>query len=400
MRILHTSDWHLGKTLDGYSRLEEQNKFIDELINISDSKNVDMIIIAGDIYDTGNPAAVAEKLFYKSAKRLSKNGKVPILVIAGNHDSPERLTAASPLAYDHSIIILGTPKSIAQTGKYKGYNIITSGEGYIEIELNNERAVIITMPYPSEKRLNEIINTELKSDEEAQKTYSQKIGLMFEKLAQNYRDDTINIATGHFFMMGGESSDSERPIQLGGGLVVEPSVIPSKTQYVALGHLHRSQKVGENIYYSGSPIQYSKSESNNSKSVYIVDIKANKKIELEKIPLKNYKPIQVWLCSNVEDAIEKCKENKDKDEWVYIDIHTNRAILSSEIKTMRLLKKDIVEIHTILEEAEEQKDEQIIEDKSIYDLFTEFYIDKNKIQPSKELIDLFMDISLKSEDDN
>lgn len=399
MRILHTSDWHLGKTLEGYSRLEEQNKFIDALINISDNKNIDMIIISGDIYDTANPPAVAEKLFYNSAKKLSKNGKVPILVIAGNHDNPERLTAATSLAYEHGIIILGTPKSVAQIGKYKGYNIIASGEGYIEIELNNERAVIITIPYPSEKRLNELIISELKSDEEAQKTYSQKIGLMFEKLSQNYRDDTINIVAGHFFMIGGESSDSERPIQLGGGLVVEPSVIPSKSQYVALGHLHRPQKVAENIYYSGSPIQYSKSEANNSKSVYIVDIKVNKKIELEKVLLENHKPIQIWVCSNIEEAIKKCEENKDKDEWVYIDIHTDRTILASEIKTMRLLKKDIVEIHTILKEIEQHKDEQVIEDKTIYDLFTEFYIDKNKIQPSKELIDLFIDISLKSEDD-
>ncbi len=128
MRILHTSDWHLGKCLEGYSRLEEQQQFIEELSTIADDNNVDMVLIAGDIYDNNNPSAAAEKLFYSSAKKLSLNGKRPIVIIAGNHDNPERLTAANPLAYEHGIIILGTPKSVAQVGKYKGYDIISSSD--------------------------------------------------------------------------------------------------------------------------------------------------------------------------------------------------------------------------------------------------------------------------------
>lgn len=402
MKILHTSDWHLGKTLEGYSRMEEQQKFIEELIEISENKKIDMIIISGDIYDTGNPPAIAERLFYNSAKILSQHGKRPILVIAGNHDNPERLTAASSLAYEHGIIILGTPKSIAQSGEYENYKILSSGEGYIEIEINNEKAIIITIPYPSEKRINELINNEIEQEEKVQKTYSQKIGEIFDKLSKNYRDDTINIATGHFFMLGSESSDSERPIQLGGGLAVEPAILPNKAQYIALGHLHRPQKVGRtNIkaYYSGSPIQYSKSEINYAKCVYIVDIEANLEAKIEKVMLRNYKPIEIWTCNSVEEALKKCEDNKDRQIWVYIDIHTDRTILTSEIKAMRILKKDIVEIHTILKEVDYEENDEIIEEKSIHDLFKDFYTKENNISPSKEITDLFINIVLDKEDE-
>ncbi len=405
MRILHTSDWHLGKTLEGYSRLEEQEQFIDELEFIANDNNVDMIIVSGDIYDVSNPPSIAEKLFYSATKRLSINGKRPILIIAGNHDSPERLTAINPLAYEQSIIILGTPKSIAQVGNYNNYKILSADEGYIEIEVNNEKSVIITLPYPSEKRLNELISKDL--DETAmQKNYSDKMGEIFNKLSTKYRDDTINIVTGHFFMLGGEISDSERPIQLGGSLIIEPKVLPEKAQYVALGHLHKSQKVGgTNVkaYYSGSPIQYSKNEITHNKGIYIVDVKPNTEAQIKKIPLKNYKPIEVWDCLNVEEALKKCEENKDREVWVYLNIHTDRTILTSEIREMRTLKKDIVFIHAIIneiEEKEEESEEIDIKLKLIQDLFKEAYIEKNKVEPSQELLDLFIQITLEEVNEN
>lgn len=399
MRIIHTSDWHLGKCLEGYSRLEEQKLFIEELSNIADKNDIDMIIISGDIYDNNNPPAAAEKLFYTSAKKLSLNGKRPIVIIAGNHDSPERLTAASPLAYEHGIIMLGTPKSVAQVGKYKGYSILASSEGCLEIELKGEKVIIISLPYPTEKRLDELIHNELQPESIAQKTYSDKISSIFDKLSSNYRQDTINIAVAHLFMAGGEECDSERQIQLGGSLAVNPSALPKMAQYVALGHLHRPQKVKNTdikAFYSGSPIEYSKSEINYKKCVYIVDIHSNSETKVEKVILENYKPIEVWNCLSVEDAIKKCEENKDRNIWVYLVIHTDRVILSSEIKMMKSLKKDIVEIQAIINDKEEIINEAFEEDKSPKDLFIDFYFNQNKIKPSDEMVELFM--SIKEED--
>ncbi|NLK22395.1 MAG: exonuclease SbcCD subunit D [Epulopiscium sp.] len=395
MRILHTSDWHLGKNLEGCSRLEEQELFIEELIEIVDRENVDMIIISGDIYDTGNPPARAEKLFYFALKKISKGGKRPVLVIAGNHDHPERLSAAGPLAYEQGIILLGTPKSIARVGEYPYYKITDAGEGYVEIEKDKEKVVIITIPYPSEKRLNELISISM-DEEEMQRSYSERMAVLFDNLSSKYRKDTINIAAGHFFISGGESTDSERPIQLGGSLAIDPSVLPRKAQYVALGHLHRPQKVkGTEVEarYSGSPLQYSKSEISYSKSLYIVDVCVGEKANIQEVYLKNYKPIEVWRCESIEEAIKKCEENSKRNVWVYLEIKTDRILLQSEIKEMKKTKEDIVEILPLFYESEkEEKELKSIKEKKVDELFKEFYIHQKQVQPSAEMMELFLSI--------
>ena len=171
------------------------------------------MLIAGDIYDNGNPPAKAEKMFYSTLKNITSSGKTAVLVVAGNHDNPERLVAASPLAYEHGVILLGEPKSIARQGVFGEFNtdhnhdfeILESGEGYLELSIRGEKAVVITLPYPSEKRLNEVLSTEL-DDKERQKSYSDRIGELFENLALKYRDDTINLVISHLYVMGGEES--------------------------------------------------------------------------------------------------------------------------------------------------------------------------------------------------
>ena len=117
MRILHTSDWHLGRSLENISRIDEQRDFISCLTKIVEEEKIDMILVSGDVYDTNNPSTAAEELFYEAVDKLNGKGKRPVIVIAGNHDNPERLCAASPLAYKNGIILLGYPKS--DPGKYK-----------------------------------------------------------------------------------------------------------------------------------------------------------------------------------------------------------------------------------------------------------------------------------------
>lgn len=393
MRILHTSDWHFGKKLEAYSRLEEQKMFTEELKEIVKKNKVDMIIISGDVYDTANPPAEAEKLFYDTVKELSDKGKRPIIVISGNHDSPERLSAAEAWGYEQGIIILGNPKSKAQEGKYEFYSIIQSGEGWLEIEVNGEKAVVITMPYPSEKRLKEIINEKIESEEEESISYSNRIGEIFNSLEKYYRDDTINLLMAHLFMLGGETTDSERPIQLGGSLAVSPSVLPEKAQYIALGHLHKPQKVTDRAYYSGSPIQYSKSEINYSKSVYLVDVLPGQKADIEQLYLKNYKPIEVWDCESVEKAIEKCETEKDGNSWVFLNVHTQKPLTSEELNIIKTLRKDIISIEIITKEEEQESRNFNFEEKSMAELFGEYYFKLNNTEIPDELRDMFIQIS-------
>lgn len=393
MKILHTSDWHLGKYLDKYSRIEEQEKFIDELEEICNIEKVDLIIIAGDIYDTINPPVIAEKLFFNAIKRLSLNGKRPILIIAGNHDSASRLTSSKPLAQEFGIILQGEPNSIANTGKYDGYEITKSGEGFFEIEINGEKAIFLTMPYPTEKNLNEIIFT---SDEELEQqiSFSDKIKEKFKELGKNFRNDTINIIVSHLFITGSLECDSERKIQtIGGTYAVDASVFPEKTDYVALGHLHRMQRVKSKClaYYSGSPIRYSQSEIGYEKGVLVLDMKVGQDPILKKIYLTDYKPIKVFKCDKYEQALKMCEENKDLDCYVFIEITSDVALTGEEIRNLREIKKDIVSIIVKFNKTDNVIYD-IEEEKSILEQFKQFYFDRNKLEAKEELLDTFLEI--------
>jgi len=404
MRILHTSDWHLGKTLEGFSRLEEQEQFLDELIQIAEDRGVDLILVAGDIYDSPNPPAAAETLFYHSLKRLAHNGQRAIIVIAGNHDNPDRLMAASPLAHEQGVILLGLPKTVAACGSYGGFELYEAGEGYLKMKIRDEKAVILSLPYPSEKRLNEVL---LGQDDEsqAQKVYSDRIGELFSVLSAHFEPDAINLAISHLYVNGGVESESERRIQLGGGLAVDAAMLPA-AQYIALGHLHRPQKLTGAImptYYSGSPLQYSKNESSYSKSVYLVEAQPGQEVQVEEIYLRNYKPIEVWECDGIAAALDKCRQEQERRSWVYLDITTDRVLTQAEIKEMKSLRQDIVQIRPIFKAAEASLIEENHDYRSlnIEELFKNFYRhQKQGTEAPPEIMDLFYKVLEGGEPEN
>ena len=393
MRILHTGDWHLGKNLEGASRMDEQELFLNDFVDIVEKNKVDLVIIAGDVYDNSNPPARAEKMFYYTLKKLSKNGERLILVIAGNHDNPERLVAAGPLAMEHGIIMSGTPKTVIQCGEYGQHKVINSGEGFIEVEINNEKAVILTVSYPSEKRLNEVLYGEMDSDEDRVKTYGERIKSLFDSLEKNYRSDTINLVVSHLFAMGSEEGGSERSIQLGGSYIVNGSCFPKEAQYIALGHVHKPQIVpgtNKKARYSGSPLHYNKKEINITKKCFIIDVKANEECVVNEIELKVYKPIEVWKCESISDAIDKCEENKDRNCWVYLEVKCDRYIREDEIKKMKGIKKDILEIIPKLQSDEEDESAVTIQEKSFEEIFREFYKKERNIEADDEVVNLLL----------
>ncbi|GAA0078634.1 exonuclease SbcCD subunit D [Clostridium sp. CTA-5] len=395
MRILHTGDWHLGKNLEGKSRMDEQELFLNDFVEIVKKNNIDLVIIAGDVYDSSNPPARAEKMFYDTLKRISSNGERITLVISGNHDNPERLISAGPLARDHGIIMVGTPKTIVQTGEYGRHKVIESGEGYIELKLNGEKAVILTVPYPSEKRLNEVLYGEMDNEDERVKSYSERIHSLFDSLKVHYKEDTINLVASHLFSMGSEEGGSERSIQLGGSYIVDGGCFPEEAQYIALGHVHKPQIVpgtNKRARYCGSPIHYNRKEINFDKKCFIADIKSGETPNIEEVKLNVYKPIEVWKCTNIDEAILKCKENAERECWVYLEIETDRYIREDEIKQMKDFKKDILEIIPKIKVNDEEDDVKNISEKPFDEIFKEFYKKERGVDAEQELVDLFLNI--------
>lgn len=401
MRILHTGDWHLGKNLEGQSRMDEQELFLNDFIEIVERQDVDLVIIAGDVYDSSNPPARAEKMFYDTLKRISNHGKRLTLVISGNHDNPQRLVAAGPLAMEHGIIMVGTPKTIVQPGDYGKHKILNSGEGFIEIEINGEKSVILTVPYPSEKRLNEVLYGDMDSDDERLKCYSDRIHDLFDNLKSNYREDTINLVVSHLFAMGSEESGSERSIQLGGSYIVDGGCFPDEAQYIALGHVHKPQIVpgtNKRARYSGSPLHYNRKEISFDKKCFVVDVKPMQQCHISEVNFKVYKPIEVWKCKSIDEAIEKCEENREKNCWVYLEITSDRYIREDEIKKMKDLKKDILEITPKIIGEDDFKDEENFAEKPFEDIFKEFYKKERGAEPEEELVELLMSVLLKEGD--
>ena len=399
MKILHTSDWHLGKTLENISRIEEQRQFIDELCDIAEREQIDLVLIAGDIFDTYNPSSAAEELFYEAIDHLNRKGQRALVIIAGNHDSPDRLCAASPLTYKNGVILLGYPGSNAGDYKTDGsqINIADSGAGWLELKLPQfeYNVVIISMPYPSESRLEEII-TQAADSENLQKNYSDRIGTILQGLSANFREDTVNLVISHLFMREGKISDSER--QLGGALMVEPEAIPQKAQYAALGHLHRPQQVkGSKIpaYYSGSPLAYSFSEVDYCKAVYIVTAEPGKAAEVKEINLGSGKPLKRWEALNgMPEALRWCEEGRDINSWIDLEIHTDTIIGSEEQKKLRDMHPGIINIRPKLKnQLEYNMDYKNRETKRIDELFREYYQSSLGMEASEELMDLFLSIA-------
>jgi len=400
MRILHTSDWHLGRNIEQISRIDEQTEFIDCLRGICDEEKIDIIVVAGDIYDTYNPSAAAEELFYEGIERLNEKGKRPVIVIAGNHDNPERLCASSPLAYKNGIILLGYPKS--DPGEYKidtdKVKIQKSGPGWMELSVSgcDSNAVIITLPYPSEARLEEVLSKQA-NEEELQKAYSDRIGELLSGLSRNFRDDTVNLIVGHLFLLGGKESDSERTLQVGGAMTVSPDVLPKRADYAALGHLHRPQEIKNApcpVFYSGSPLAYSFSEEGHSKAVFIIDASPHGETQVRPVYLNCGKPLKKWLAADgINQALHWCEAGRDKNAWIDLEIITDRFITIEEQKKLRALNPGIINIRPRL------KSEGIAkinlyerENKKIDELFKDYYKYKTGAEIPEELMQAFIEI--------
>lgn len=420
MRVLHTSDWHLGRNLEGRSRIQEQREVIDEIVNIAEKEEVHMVLIAGDIFDTYNPPAEAEELFYRSVERLAANGKRAVVVIAGNHDSPDRILAADPLARKHGIFLLGYPgdnlykagltennypeegNEVAASVDYSFVptdipRVINGGPGWAEIAIPgcSENAVVVAVPYPSEQRLNEIISDSLE-DKEMQKAYSERVSAAFRLGAANYRKDTVNLAVSHIFVLGGRSSESEREIQLGGAYIVEPSGLPVEADYVALGHLHRPQAVGGTPVlgrYSGSPLCYSFSESDQQKEVAVVEIKPGAKPLVKQVKLCAGKAMRQVRFNSYEEAVEWCGQENNHNLWVDMEIGAAEPLQGSMISHLRKIHPGVINIRVLLPgiEIHEESTERIA-NLSLEEKFRRFVVRETGVEPTKELTEMLAEL--------
>jgi len=400
MKILHTSDWHLGKRLDNFSRHEEQQLVLDEIIEIADNEQVDAIIIAGDLFDTFNPPVESVELFYRTLNRLCKNGKRPVIAIAGNHDSPDRIEAPDPLARESGIILVGYPNT--EIRKFKndvGLELINTDEGFIELKIPgvDYPLRVILNPYANQYRMKTFLGVE--NEEEELRNVLQK---SWQSISNQYCDGKgVNVLVSHmFFVREGaempEEPEDEKPIlHVGGVQAVYPKNIPEEIQYVALGHLHRKQTVSNipcPLVYSGSPISYSFSEANQKKYVCIVDIAPGKKAKLKDVVLTKGRELLRKKFDDINQAIEWLENNKNA--LVELTIVSDDFLTADERKRLKNAHDYIISIiPEVKSEMNKSKKEAGVDiSKSMDKLFVDFFKYKHGQEPNKELLDLFKEV--------
>jgi exonuclease SbcD len=397
LRVLHTSDWHFGCNLEGRSRLPEQEQFIDELVKIVTDEDIQLILLAGDVFDTYNPSADAENLFFDAMERLSGSGKRALVVIAGNHDSPERLHAANPLALKHGISLFGFPGEQLTVGtSHGGVQRLNTGPGWVELAIPelDEKAIIYALPYPSESRLNEVLTEQL-DDDSGQIAYSRRVSQLFAEADQIFRADRVNLAVAHLFTFGGLESESER--QLGGALAVSPLAMPKQAQYTALGHLHRPQQLYNTpgaCRYSGSPLSFSFSEADQQKEVVIVDISRGGLAKTYSINLSCGKALKRWRANNLGEARLWCAEPGNQECWVDLEIMADQPLEISELAELRKLHSGIITIRPIFPELDADDPAMgRLSEMPLVDRFKLFFERNRGIAPPEELVRLFLEMA-------
>jgi exonuclease SbcD len=270
MRILHTSDWHLGATLYGKRRHDESSRFLSWLVETIRREQIDLLLIAGDIFDSSAPGSTTQRMYYEFLGTVSRTGCSSVIVIAGNHDSPSLLSAPRELLHSLNIHVIGS----IEEDITRQVIPVTGPDGSC-------RLLVCAVPFLREKDIRAALPAECGSSPVPLLT--RGIASHYQKIAESALEqrerlgpDIPIIATGHLFAAGCETRTGEgvRECYVGSSVLIGADTFPDCFSYVALGHLHIPQRVAgrDCIRYSGSPLPVGFSEAGQEKQVILIDI--------------------------------------------------------------------------------------------------------------------------------
>lgn len=319
MRFLHTADLHIGKVMYEFSLEEDQNFILNEILKVAKEREVDALLLAGDIFDRSVPTAEAMQLFDSFLNRCVEM-ELKVLLVSGNHDSPKRL------AYGSSLF------------KQNGLHFATFPKEQIErITLKDDFGVVNFYLLPFFKPSYFSLGSE-----------AEATGAVIKKTMEaDFQEEERNVLLTHYFVGDKgkmpELSDSENPAYVG-GLDLVPASLFEAFDYTALGHIHKAQKVGGgNIYYSGTPLAYSFSEAGRQKSIQLVELKEKGSLTIEAIPLTPLKEVRVIKGDLWELIKEEVVSLSNKEDYIKA-VLTNKEALLDPMSILRSVYPNVMEI--------------------------------------------------------
>jgi len=314
MRLLHTSDWHVGRKIRGRSRAGEHRSVLAEIVQIAADQRIDVTVVSGDLFDISSPAPDDEAIVYRALLDLAELG--PVIVVGGNHDNPARLEAVKPLLDLGRITVVARPTQ--------------PGDGGV-ILLEDLGLKVAVLPFVSQRA---IVKAEqimsLDPDQHAQ-TYEARLRRVIESLTGGMGLDTVNVVAAHLTVYGGEKGGGEREAHIF-GYAIPPQAFPSSLSYVALGHLHRQQRIAAPapVWYSGSPMQLDFGEAGDTKGVLIIDAGPGTPAVVTPVPIEHGVPL-VQVSGTLEQVIAMGEELQDAYVKVLLD-EKARAGLNEEVR--------------------------------------------------------------------
>lgn len=344
MKFIHTSDWHIGRLFHNISLLEDQEYVLEQIIGYAQKESVDAVVIAGDIYDRSVPPASAVDVLDRVLNTICTDLNIPILLIPGNHDSAERLRFGSSLMKSSGLYIFGDLAKITIPVHIKGVDFYG-------------------IPYADPDTVKSQFQEQVNTHNDAHK-------LLMSRIQESLKPNAMNVLISHCFIDGGESSESERPLSIGGAECVNYEMF-SGFDYVALGHLHSPQYRGrETVRYSGSIMKYSFSEITQKKGITLVEIDG-KNVMHSLLPLVPKRDLSL-LEGELDDLLKEGKKSKNEN-YLLIRLTDQKAILDPMAKLREVFPNVLHIEKSILQDSGKQIQNTAKLKRSEIDMFRDFY---------------------------
>ena len=310
MRLIHTSDWHLGRKLKGVDRTPEIALALAEILKYAKDFEVDAVLVAGDIFDVPNPTTEAERVAYDFFYELNQLS-IPSVAIAGNHDSATRIDSLAPLLSLAGVRALGRPR-IAEDG------------GVVTIDTANGKLCVGAMPFASERRLLAAEDIWNKDALEQRSSYKEVVTYVLQNLAAAFKTDAVNVMMAHMTMEGAKFTGSEAAFYSGDVYSFSGQAIPSECQYMGLGHIHKPQQIpnAAPTYYSGSLIQVDFGEVGEEKGFNLIEVETGRPAKVQFQPLTCHKPLKRVEC-HIEQLDEYLESHRDYVGYLKFAIAVN-----------------------------------------------------------------------------
>ena len=367
VRILHTSDWHAGKALRGRSRVEEHRAVFAEITAVARDREVDLVLVAGDLFDTAAPGPEAEQIVWQALLDLAGTG-ASVVALAGNHDHPARFDAARGVAGHAGITLVGRPRR-------------PDDGGLLEFRARSgERIQLAALPFCGQRHV--IKAAHLMGFEAADNAlvYAQWMAEVVKAMCAGFDAGAVNVLAAHLAARGGVKGGGERDAQLTEAYWVDPADFPSAAHYVALGHLHRTQSLasGAPAWYCGSPLQLDFGETENQPSVLLVEAAPDRPATVERVALSSGRRLRT-LTGTLADLASRAGTTGDDFLRVFV-AEPARPGLADEV---RELFADAVDVRVVHDEDAERAaaDASRRAGRTPQELFAEYLTTQNVADP-------------------